>query len=235
LILTAKLLLISLENILRAGAVMLDIYTLLGWINVFSVMIPGIVLLVFIPWIKISSVRNLTIILSFFAILHGIYHLSYIVGFSYYGPFIDLATALMLIGLGLYYSQRIFAAALFAFTVPDTAAVMVPIALVVALIVFIGLAIKSKSIRSLQAQLSIFIIIWTIAELLRSLLLINVINASISLQLLGLEIHTAAMVTFGVFLLTRFYQTATSVKNSKKDTEWLTKEQGGSPQGAIPR
>jgi hypothetical protein len=196
--------------------------------------VPGVVLLIFIPWIRVRALRNLTIILSFFAILHGIYHLSFLVGWVTIAPFIDLATTFVLIGLGLYYSQRIFAASLFALTIPDTAPVMVPVALCIALVVFIGLAVKSKSIRSLQAQLSIFIIIWTVAELLRSLLLLGIISASISMQLLRLEIHTAAMISFGLFLLTRFYRTSVSVKSSQKENDWLTKEHGGNSMGATP-
>ena len=45
--------------------------------------------------------------------------------------------------------------------------------------------------------LSIFILIWVVAELLRSLLLLNVISATLAMPTLGLEIHTAAMVAFG--------------------------------------
>ena len=106
-----------------------------------------------------------------------------------------------------------------------------PIALGIAFILFARLAIKSKTIRSLQAQLSIFILIWDVAELLRSLLLLNVISASASLQLLGLEIHTVAMVAFGTFMLVRFYRVVTSRSNTPP--EWLSK-QNTMPTGSGP-
>jgi len=124
--------------------------------------------------------------------------------------------------LGMYYSNRVIAFSLFLLTIPETATYFVPVTLIIALIPFGRLAIISKSIRSLQAQLSIFIIVWIVAELLRSLLLLNVISASSSLQTLGLEIHTAAMLAFGVFMLSRYYKAATSSSNTPP--EWLAKE-----------
>jgi|SRR5579872_1380332 len=99
---------------------------------------------------------------------------------------------------------------------------MVPISLGIAFILFARLAVVSKSIRTLQAQLSIFILIWDAAELLRSLLLLNVFTASEPLQLLGLEIHTAAMVAFGVFMLSRNYFAARNPDNQAP--QWLAKE-----------
>jgi hypothetical protein len=116
----------------------------------------------------------------------------------------------------------VVAVSFFLLTLPATAGYVVPIALAIAFILFAWLGIKSKTIRSLQAQLAIFILIWDVAELLRSLLLLKVINASASLQLLGLEIHTAAMVSFGVFIILRFYRAATSASNTPP--EWLAKQ-----------
>ena len=136
--------------------------------------------------------------LAAFGILHGFYHLSYLTPYYDYAPYLDLATALILVMLGMYYSNRVVAFSLFLLTLPETATYLVPVTLIVAFILFARLAIISKSIRSLQAQLSIFIIVWIVAELLRSLLLLNVFSASASLQTLGLEIHTAAMLAFGV-------------------------------------
>jgi len=201
---------------------LVDIYTALGLISAFSVIIPGIVLLTLVRGVKIASLRNITLLLSAFGILHGLYHLSYIANFAEYANYLDLATALILVILGMYYTDRVVALSFFLLTLPDAAGYVVPIALGIAFVLFAWLAIKSKTIRSLQAQLAIFILIWDVAEFLRSLLLLNVINASASLQLLGLEIHTAAMVLFGAFILLRFYRAVSSAGNTPP--EWLVKQ-----------
>lgn len=201
---------------------MVDIFTALGLISALSVIIPGIVLLTLIRGVKIASLRNITIMLAAFGILHGLYHLSYVVNYTAYANYLDLGTALILVILGMYYTDRVVALSFFLLTLPDAAGYVVPIALGVAFLLFAWLAIKSKTIRSLQAQLAIFILIWDIAELLRSLLLLNVINASASLQLLGLEIHTVAMVIYGAFILLRFYRAISNAGNTPP--EWLTKQ-----------
>jgi hypothetical protein len=194
------------------------------------VIIPGVVLLSLIRGIKVSTFRNMTILLSAFAILHGFYHLSYLTGFYDYAPYLDLATALILVAFGMYYTNRAVAFSLFLIALPDAATYLVPVSLAIAFILFARLAIVSKSLRTLQAQLSIFILIWIAAELLRSLLLLNVFSASASLQLLGLEIHTAAMVAFGVFMLSRYYSVAKNPSN--ESPQWLAKEDPPPPSRA---
>jgi len=199
-----------------------NLFTALDLTSAFSVIIPGVVLLALIRGIKVPSFRNMTILLASFGILHGFYHLSYLTAYYDYAPYLDLATALILVMLGMYYTNRLVAFSLFLIALPEGATYLVPISLTIAFILFARLAIISKSIRTLQAQLSIFILIWTAAELLRSLLLLNVFRASASLQLLGLEIHTAAMVAFGAFMLSRYYFAAKNPSN--KVPEWLAKE-----------
>jgi hypothetical protein len=205
----------------------IDLFTALDLISAFSVIIPGVVLLSLIRGIKVASLRNMTILLSAFSILHGFYHLSYLTTYYDYAPFLDLATALILVALGMYYTNRIVAFSLFLIALPDAATYLVPVALAIAFILFARLAIIAKSIRTLQAQLSIFILIWVAAELLRSLLLLNVIAASLALQTLGLEIHTAAMVAFGVFMLSRYYRAAMNPSNEMP--QWLAKENAPIP------
>jgi hypothetical protein len=192
---------------------LVDIFALLGWISAISVIIPGVALLSLIRGVKLSSTRNLTILLASFAILHGFYHISVLAGYADFGYYLDFATAVMLVALGLYYSEKITGLALLLLSFPDAVRDAVPIALIVALILFARLAIKSRSLSSLQSQLSIFLVIWTIAELLRSLLILNLISASYSLQLLGFEIHTAAMIAFGVFMLSRYYKVVSRTGN----------------------
>jgi len=200
----------------------IDLFTALDVISAFSVIIPGVVLHSFIRGIKVVSLRNMTILLAAFSILHGFYHLSYLTDYYDYAPYLDLATALILVALGMYYTNRVVAFSLFLIALPDVATYLVPVTLAIAFILFARLAIVSKSLRTLQAQLSIFVLIWVVAELLRSLLLLNVISATLAMQTLGLEIHTAAMVAFGAFMLSRYYSAATN--SSNESPQWLAKE-----------
>lgn len=200
----------------------LSLFTILDLVSAFAVIVPGVVLLSLLSGIKVKTFRNMTILLAAFSILHGFYHLSYLTSLYVYAPYLDLATALILVMFGMYYTNRAVAFSLFLITLPDAATYLVPIALIIAFVLFARLAIISKSIRTLQAQLSIFILIWIVAELLRSLLLLNVFSASLSLQLFGLELHTAAMLAFGIFMLSRYYSAATNPGNNPPD--WLAKE-----------
>lgn len=78
--------------------------------------------------------------------------------------------------------------------------------LLIALVLFIRLALKAKTIRSFQSELSIFVIIWVLSELVRALLVLRIIEANPTLQLLSIVIHTISMVAFGVFIVVRFYR-----------------------------
>ncbi|HEY4673134.1 MAG TPA: hypothetical protein VIH03_03120 [Nitrososphaerales archaeon] len=83
---------------------------------------------------------------------------------------------------------------------------LVPIGLVIALLLFLRLGIKAKSVRSAQAELSIFIVIWVIAELLRAMLLLGIIQTNPMFEFLGILIHTMSMIAFGIFMVFRFYR-----------------------------
>ena len=83
---------------------------------------------------------------------------------------------------------------------------IVTIGLIISLLLFIRLALKSKSIRSVEAELSIFLIVWVIAESLRAFLMMGLIQASASLQFNGIVIHTVSMVAFGAFMVSRYHR-----------------------------
>lgn len=83
---------------------------------------------------------------------------------------------------------------------------LVPAGLVVALAFFLRLAMTSKTWRSLQAQLSVFMSVWIVAELVRALVALGLIRGSADLTTIGIVIHTSAMVLFGVFIILRIYR-----------------------------
>jgi hypothetical protein len=201
---------------------LVDLGTVLGLVSGLSVVIPGVFLLSRFGKIKLAPLRNLTAILGSFAVLHGFYHFSALAGLTDMAFVLDFLSSVILVVMGVYYSQRVLGAGLFLLAFSDVSAALrnfVPVMLVVALLLFARLAIKSRSMSSLQSQLSVFLMIWIIAELLRALLNVGVIAATAALQLLGFEIHTVAMVAFGGFLLFRFYRVAS--RSSTLPADWL--------------
>jgi len=142
---------------------LVDLPTVLGLVSGLSVIIPGVLLLSRFGKIKLAPIRNLTVILASFGILHGLYHFSALAGLTDAAFVLDFLSSVLLVVLGVYYSQRIVGAGLFLLAVSDISVALrnlVPVMLIVALVLFARLAIKSKSISSLQSQLSVFLMIW---------------------------------------------------------------------------
>ena len=195
--------------------------------------IPGIVLLAWYGRIKLAPLRNLTVFLASFGILHGLYHLSLLAGMAQLASVLDFLTSVILVVIAVYYSQRVVGAGLFLLAFSDVSGSLrnfVPVMLVVAFVLFARLAIKSRSLSSLQSQLSAFLMIWIVAELLRALLNFGMIASTPALQLLGFEIHTVAMVAFGGFLLFRFFRVAS--RSSDLPADWLAEGRDRMKSGA---
>jgi len=76
--------------------------------------------------------------------------------------------------------------------------------LIFAFILYLYLALKAKSYRSLEFQLSIFLIVWIIAEALRVMEYMGFIGENQNLSLAGLIVHTISMVLFAFFVSYRF-------------------------------
>ena len=86
---------------------MVDIYTVLGVINVLSVFIPGPIILALAYRVKVPAIRNLSILLVAFAAVHGLYHLSYLEQLPDVGNILDLVSVAILVFFGLYYRRRV--------------------------------------------------------------------------------------------------------------------------------
>ncbi len=86
---------------------MVDAFTVLGVISAFSVLIPGIVLFARFGRVKVTPFKTLTVLISLFAVLHGIYHLLQLAGNPALGNIFDLLTVLILIAIGAYYNARV--------------------------------------------------------------------------------------------------------------------------------
>ncbi|TBR10825.1 MAG: hypothetical protein EPO62_02785 [Candidatus Nitrosotenuis sp.] len=88
------------------------------------------------------------------------------------------------------------------------------ILLSVAAVVFSYLAIKSKSFKSFQFQISAFVILWIVGEAVGIIQEENVVY--LGNENVGMQIHLASMILLSCILWLRYY---TSKKSNKKMIE----------------
>jgi hypothetical protein len=86
-----------------------------------------------------------------------------------------------------------------------------PLLLLISLALFSWSAISAKSLRKFQFQMSIFIIIWIVGEIVRFLHEENIFTL-FGMHDLGTVLHTFAMVFFALMLWIRFYYSRRSGK-----------------------
>jgi hypothetical protein len=96
------------------------------------------------------------------------------------------------------------------------------ILLFVSLSIFGGLAIKYHNIRTFQFQISIFIIIWIIGEIVNIVVKVTQIMSNNEIdhgiEDIGMQIHLAAMALFTVLLWARFYYSRRAGKKIVDDS-----------------
>jgi hypothetical protein len=88
---------------------------------------------------------------------------------------------------------------------------IMPLLLLISLALFSWSAISAKSLRKFQFQMSIFIIIWIVGEIVRFLHEENIFTL-FGMHDLGTVLHTIAMVFFALMLWIRFYYSRRSGK-----------------------
>lgn len=160
--------------------------------------------LLLVRGVKVSTLRNLTILLESFGLLHGLYHILTLVNMPALANLVDLLRVILLVMLGIYYNRK--ASAIDIFDISTIVRNLVPIVLIIVLLLFLRLGIKAKSIRSVQAEPSIFIVIWVVAELLRAILLLGIVRTNPTIEFVGIVIHRLSMIAFGTFMVFRFYR-----------------------------
>ena len=89
----------------------------------------------------------------------------------------------------------------------------------IALGIFVWQVSQSKSIRSFQFQISIFLVVWILGEIVGSLEDNGIIVFPALQGNIGLEIHVVSMVLFGLMLWLRFYYAERSGKNMIEDED----------------
>jgi len=176
-----------------------------------------------------DNLKKLTLILTVFIIIHAVYHVFGFLGYSILaeGVFQPLSV-LTLVFFGIVYSG---------FTKPKSLGTknmvmalnpgifllfmnnITIILLLIALGIFVWQVSRSKSIRSFQFQISIFLVVWILGEIVGNLEDNGIILFPVLQGNLGLEIHVVSMVLFGLMLWLRFYYSERSGKRMIEDVD----------------
>ncbi|MDP9287186.1 MAG: hypothetical protein M3P08_03200 [Thermoproteota archaeon] len=173
-----------------------------------------------------DNLKKLTLILTVFILIHAVYHVFGFLGYSLLAEGVFQPLSVMaLIFFGIVYSG---------FTKPKNVGTrnmvmalnsgifllfmnnITIILLLIALGIFVWQVSRSKSIRSFQFQISIFLVVWILGEIVGNLEDNGIIVFPALQGNIGLEIHVVSMVLFGLMLWLRFYY---SERNGKKMIE----------------
>ena len=178
---------------------------------------------------ELSWITSSTLILTVFILIHAVYHVFGFLGYGLLaeGLFQPLSVA-VLIFFGIVYSG---------FTKSKNGGIknmvmtlnpgifllfmnnITIILLLIALGIFVWQATRSKNIRSFQFQISVFLVVWILGEIVGSLDDIGIIVFPALQGNLGLEIHVIAMVFFSFMLWLRFYYSERSGKKIVEDLD----------------
>jgi hypothetical protein len=176
-----------------------------------------------------DNLKKLTLILTVFILIHAVYHVFGFLGYSILaeGVFQPLSV-ITLMFFGIVYSG---------FTKPKSLGTknmimalnpgifllfmnnITIILLLIALGIFVWQVSRSKSIRSFQFQISMFLVVWILGEIVGNLEDNGIIVFPALQGNIGLEIHVVSMVLFGLMLWLRFYYSERSGKKMIEDVD----------------
>jgi hypothetical protein len=176
-----------------------------------------------------DNLKKLTLILTVFILIHAVYHVFGFLGYSILaeGVFQPLSV-ITLMFFGIVYSG---------FTKPKSLGTknmimalnpgifllfmnnITIILLLIALGIFVWQVSRSKSIRSFQFQISMFLVVWILGEIVGNLEDNGIIVFPALQGNIGLEIHVVSMVLFGLMLWLRFYYSERSGKKMIEDED----------------
>ena len=174
-----------------------------------------------------DNLRKLVAILSFFLLTHSVYHILGFLGLTLLaeGVFEPLSVAVLII-FGFVYSdiakpKNMSIKNMVVAWNPATILILMnsvtTMLLLIALGIFVWLAVRSKNVRTFQFQISIFLIIWISGEIAGILQESGIIVLSIVQGDIGLEIHVVSMVFLSMMLWLRYYYSERSGKKMIED------------------
>ena len=176
-----------------------------------------------------DNLKKLTGILSIFILIHAVYQIVGFYGFDLLAEGIfEPVSAAVLIFFGIVYSglprEKNFSIKNMVVVLsPGTLLLLMNsitiILLLGALGIFVWLAARSKNIRGFQFQLSIFIIIWILGDMVSVLHDNGIVVFSALQSELGSGIHVVSMVFLSLMLWLRYYYSERSGKKLIEDLD----------------
>jgi len=162
-----------------------------------------------------------------FLLIHSVYHIIGFLGLNLLaeGVFEPISVAVLII-FGFIYSciakpRDISTKSIVVVWNPATILILMnsvtTVLLLIALGMFVWLAVRSKNIRTFQFQISIFKIIWISGGIAGILQDTGIIVLSLVQGDIGLEIHVLSMVFFSMMLWLRYYYSERSGKKMIED------------------
>ena len=174
-----------------------------------------------------DNLRKLVAILSLFILTHSVYHILGFLGLTLLaeGVFEPLSVAVLIIFGFVYFGiakpKNMSIKNMVVAWNPATLLILMnsitTMLLLIALGMFVWLAVRSKNIKTFQFQISIFIIIWISGEISGILQDSGIIVFSPVQGDIGLEIHVVSMVFFSMMLWLRYYYSERSGKKMIED------------------
>jgi hypothetical protein len=176
-----------------------------------------------------DNLKKLTLILTIFILIHAVYHVFGFLGYSLLaeGVFQPLSVA-VLIFFGIVYSGfikpknggiknivMVLSPAIFLLFMNNITIIL----LLIALGIFVWQAARSKNIRSFQFQISIFLVVWILGEIVGTLQGSGIVIFPSLQGDFGLEIHVVSMFFFSIMLWLRFYYSQRSGKKMIEDVD----------------
>lgn len=176
-----------------------------------------------------NNLRKLTAMLSIFILIHAVYcWLDFFGSDLLSDGIIEPLSAAVLVFFGISYygvakQRKVSIKNMVVVWNPGTFLLLMNnvtvILLLGALSIFVWLAARSRDIRSFQFQISIFIVIWVLGQVIGILQDSGIIELSPLLDDIALEIHVVSLVFLSIMLWVRFYYSERSGKRMIEDLD----------------
>ena len=209
--------------------------TQLHFISAVAIFLSAVVPIYLTVKLKNDRLKKLTLIFSIFILVHSLYHVTGLFGFYFLaaGVFMPISVVALIFFAIVYSSStktknmniKYMVVAIWNLgTLLIVANYITIILLLVALGLFVWLAMRSKNIRSFQFQMSIFLLVWILGEIADTLQDNGIVIFSVLQGNVGLQIHVISMIFFSTILWLRFYY-------SERSSKIMVEEESGAGSG----
>jgi hypothetical protein len=209
--------------------------TQLHFISAIAIFLSAVVPIYLTVKLKNDRLKKLTLIFSIFILVHSLYHVTGLFGFYFLaaGVFMPLSVVALIFFAIVYSSStktkntniKCMVVVIWNLgTLLIVANYITIILLLVALGLFVWLAMRSRNIRSFQFQMSIFLLVWILGEIADTLQDNGIVIFSVLQGNVGLQIHVISMIFFSTILWLRFYY-------SERSSKIMVEEESGAGSG----